>query len=179
LECRPPQRAIFSRLPAPRLLFLLALSRTALGFLSQVEKKGRDRPSPRRPVIAASGLKGGQMIGKLGLFVGTVGLCSSLDGLVHAQAVASARLGSAGSPRAVATDEAADFQSLVSPVKYRRGRAVAHRRGAAVSRDGYCDYDRYPSCYYDGYAFTGNGLAIVGGLPVVHHGGRDTQSSRP
>ena len=117
------------------------------------------------------------MIGKLGLLIGTVGLCSSLGALVHAQAMNSAS--SAGSPRATATDEAADFQSLVSPIKYRRGRAVAHRRAAAVSRDGYCDYDLYPPCFYDGYAFSGNGLAIVGGLPVVHHEGRDTRSSRP
>jgi hypothetical protein len=114
------------------------------------------------------------MIGKLCLLVGTVGLCSSLGALVHAQAMDSAS--SAGLPRAMAT---ADFQSLVSPVKYRRGRVVAHRRAAAVSRDGYCDYDLYPPCFYDGYAFSGNGLAIVGGLPVVHHEGRDTRSSRP
>jgi hypothetical protein len=114
------------------------------------------------------------MIGKLGLLIGTVGLCSSLGASVRAQAMEFAN--SAGLPRAMTT---ADFQSLVSPIKYRRGRVVAHKRGAAVSRDGYCDYDRYPSCYYDGYAFTGNGLAIVGGLPVVHHEGRDTRSSRP
>jgi hypothetical protein len=114
------------------------------------------------------------MIGKLCLLIGTVGLCSSLSALVHAQAVDSVMLGSAVSPRAIA-DHPADLQSLVSPVKHRRGRVVAHRR-AVVSRDGYCDYDRYPSCYYDGYAFTGNGLAIVGGLPVVHHEGRDTRS---
>jgi hypothetical protein len=119
------------------------------------------------------------MIGKLGLLIGTVGLWSSLGASVDAQAMETARLGSAGLPRAIATDEVADFQSLVSPAKYRRGRVVAHKRGAAVSRDGYCDYDRYPSCYYDGYAFTGNGLAIVGGLPVVHHEGRDARSSRP
>ena len=117
------------------------------------------------------------MIGKFGLFIGTVGLCSSLGALVHAQAMNSAS--SAGSPRATATDEAADFQSLVSPIKYRRGRVVAHRRAAAGSRDGYCDYDLYPPCFYDGYAFSGNGLAIVGGLPVVHHEGRDTRLSRP
>ena len=119
------------------------------------------------------------MIERLGLLVGTVGVCSSLGALVHAQAMDSARLGSAVSPRAVATDESADFQSLISPIKYRRGRVVAHKRGAAVSRDGYCDYDLYPPCFYDGYAFSGNGLAIVGGLPVVHHAGRDTRSSRP
>jgi hypothetical protein len=119
------------------------------------------------------------MIGKLGLLIGTVGLCSSLGASVHAQAMESARPGSAGSPSAIATDEPADFQSLVSLVKYRRGRVVAHRRAAAVSRDGYCDYDLYPPCFYDGYAFSGNGLAIVGGLPVVHHEGRATRLSRP
>jgi hypothetical protein len=119
------------------------------------------------------------MIGKLGLLIGTVGVCSSLGALVHAQAMDSARLRSAVSPRAIATDESADFQSLISPIKYRRGRVAAHRRAAAVSRDGYCDYDLYPPCFYDGYAFSGNGLAIVGGLPVVHHEGRDTRLSRP
>ena|SRR5882757_166815 len=119
------------------------------------------------------------MIGKLWLLIGTVGLCSSPGALVDAQAMDSAILGSAVSPRATANDELAGFQSLVFPVKYRRGRVVAHRRAAAVSRDGYCDYDLYPPCFYDGYAFSGNGLAIVGGLPVVHHEGRDTRSSRP
>jgi hypothetical protein len=120
------------------------------------------------------------MIGKLSLLIGTVGLCSSLGALVHAQAIDSARPGSAVSPRAAATDEPADFRSLVSPIKYRRGRVAAHRRpAAAVSRDGYCDYDVYPSCYYDGYAFTGNGLAMVGGLPVVHHEGKNSRLSRP
>lgn len=119
------------------------------------------------------------MIGKLSLLVGTVGLCSSLGALVHAEAVDPARLGSAVSPRAAATDEAADFQSLVSPTKYRRGRVVAHRRAPAVSRDGYCDYNLYPPCFYDGYAFSGNGLAIVGGLPVVHHERSNSRLSRP
>jgi hypothetical protein len=126
-----------------------------------------------------SGLNGGHMIGKLGLLIGTVGLCSSLGGMVHAQAMDSARLGSAISPSATATDQPADFQSLVSPIKYRRGRVVVHRRAAAVSRDGYCDYDLYPPCFYDGYAFSGNGLAIVGGLPVVHHEGSNSRLSRP
>ena len=119
------------------------------------------------------------MIGKLGLLIGTVGLWSSLGALVHAQAMETARASSAGSPRAIATDEVADFQSLVSPIKYRRGRVVAHKRGAAASRDGYCDYDLYPPCFYDGYAFSGNGLAIVGGLPVVHHEGSNSRLSRP
>src|ERR1700721_2678943 len=119
------------------------------------------------------------MIGKLGLLIGTAGLCSSLGGMVHAQAMDSARLGSAISPSATATDQPADFQSLVSPIKYRRGRVVVHRRAAAVSRDGYCDYDLYPPCFYDGYAFSGNGLAIVGGLPVVHHEGSNSRLSRP
>jgi hypothetical protein len=119
------------------------------------------------------------MIGKLCLFIGIIGLCSSLGALVHAQAMDSARLGSAISPRAAANDEAADVQSLVSPIKYRRARVVAHRRAAAVSRDGYCDYDLYPPCFYDGYAFSGNGLAIVGGLPVVHHEGSNSRLSRP
>ena len=118
------------------------------------------------------------MIGKLCLLIGTVGLCSSLGAFVHAQAMDSARLGSAVSPRAAATDEATDFRSLVSPIKYHRGRVVAHRR-AAVSRDGYCDYDLYPPCFYDGYAFSGNGLAIVGGLPVVHHERSNSRLSRP
>jgi hypothetical protein len=117
------------------------------------------------------------MIGKLCLLIGTVGLCSSLGASAHAQAMDSAS--SAVSPRATTIDQPADFQSLVSPVKYRRGRVVAHRRAAAVSRDGYCDYDLYPPCFYDGYAFSGNGLAIVGGLPVVHHEGRATRLSRP
>lgn len=119
------------------------------------------------------------MIGKLWLLIGTVGLCSSLGALVHAQAINPGRPGLAVSPRATATDEAADFQSLVSPIKYRRGRVVAHRRAAAVSRDGYCDYDLYPPCFYDGYAFSGNGLAIVGGLPVVHHERSNSRLSRP
>jgi hypothetical protein len=131
------------------------------------------------PVIAPSGLNGGHMIGKLSLLVGAVGLCSSLGALVHAQAMDSARLGSAVSRRAAATNEPADFQSLVSPIKYRHGRVVAHRRAPAVSRDGYCDYDVYPSCFYDGYAFTGNGLAIVGGLPVVRQEGSNSRLSRP
>jgi hypothetical protein len=119
------------------------------------------------------------MIGKLSLLIGAVGLCSSLGALVHAQALDSARLGSAVSPRVTANDEPADFRSLVSPIKYRRGRVAAHRRAAAVSRDGYCDYDLYPPCFYDGYAFSGNGLAIVGGLPVVHHEGKNSRLSQP
>jgi len=126
-----------------------------------------------------SGLNGGHMIGKLCLLIGAVGLCSSLGALVHAQAMGPGRLGSAVSPRATATDEAADFRSLVSPIKYRHRRVVAHRRAPAVSRDGYCDYDVYPSCFYDGYAFSGNGLAIVGGLPVVHHERSNSRLSRP
>jgi hypothetical protein len=117
------------------------------------------------------------MIGKLCLLIGTVGLCSGA--LADPQAMDSARPGSAVSPRTTATGEPADFQSLVFPIKYRRARVVAHKRAKAASRDGYCNYDVYPSCYYDGYAFTGNGLAIVGGLPIVRHEGRDTRLSRP
>jgi hypothetical protein len=118
------------------------------------------------------------MIGKFCLLIGTVGLCSSLSAVVHAEET-SGRLGLAVSPTATVNDEAADLQSLVSPIRYRRAHVAAHRPAAAVSRDGYCDYDRYPSCFYDGYAFTGNGLAIVGGLPVVHHQGRSPGSWPP
>jgi len=131
------------------------------------------------PAIASSGLNGAHMIGKVGLLIGTVGLCSSLGASVHAQTIDSPRLGPAVSTRVTANDEPADFQSLVSPIKYRRGRVVVHRRAAAVSRDGYCDYDLYPPCFFDGYAFSGNGLAIVGGLPVVHHEGKNSRLSRP
>jgi hypothetical protein len=119
------------------------------------------------------------MIGKLSLLIGAVGLCSSLGALVHAQTIDSPRLRPAVSTRAIANDEPADFQSLVSPIKYRRGRVVVHRRAAAISREGYCDYDLYPPCFYDGYAFSGNGLAIVGGLPVVHHEDKNSRLSRP
>jgi hypothetical protein len=66
-----------------------------------------------------------------------------------------------------------------NPIKYRGGRAVDYSRGAAVSRDGYCDYDLYPPCMYNGWAFSGNGLAIYGGLPVVQHSGRSSRFSRP
>jgi len=80
------------------------------------------------PAIASSGLNGAHMIGKVGLLIGTVGLCSSLGASVHAQTIDSPRLGPAVSTRVTANDEPADFQSLVSPIKYRRGRVVVHRR---------------------------------------------------